>query len=113
VVILSDTFEQFAAAFHGQLDLPTVLCHRLVVADDRVVDYALRLPDTKRQAVDAFRQLNYRVVAAGDSYNDSSMLGAADVGFWFNAPPGIAREFPQFPVTDSYDELLVAITAAL
>ena len=113
VVVLSDTFEQFAAAFGRQLALPTILCHRLVVVDDRIVDYAGRMPDAKRGAVEAFRQLNYRVVAAGDSYNDSSMLAAADAGFWFNAPAVIAAQFPQFPSTDSYHTLLERITAAL
>lgn len=112
VVVLSDTFEQFAAAFGRQLALPTILCHRLIVVDDRIVDYAGRLPDAKRCAVEGFQQLNYRVVAAGDSYNDASMLAAADAGFWFNAPATIAAQFPQFPSTDSYDDLLDAITAA-
>ncbi len=113
VVILSDTFEQFAEALRAQIDLPTILCHRLVVADDRVVDYTLRMPDPKRKAVAAFRALNYRVVAAGDSYNDRTMLAEADAGFWFRAPAAIAAEFPQFPATDSYDALLKAITAEL
>ena len=113
VVILSDTFEQFGAPLMRQLGMPTILCHRLVVDDDRIVDYRLRMPDQKRHAVEAFRSLQYRVVAAGDSYNDSSMLAAADAGFWFHAPASIAAQFPQFPATDTYDELLAALSAAL
>jgi phosphoserine/homoserine phosphotransferase len=113
VVILSDTFEQFALPFMRQLGMPTILCHRLVVADDRIVDYRLRQHDQKRHAVEAFRGLNYRVVAAGDSYNDASMLGAADVGFWFHAPATIAAQFPQFGAVDSYDDLLAAIRGAI
>jgi len=113
VVILSDTFEQFAAPFMRQLGMPTILCHRLVVADDRIVDYRLRQADQKRHSVEAFRALNYRVIAAGDSYNDSSMLGAADVGFWFHAPDAIAAQFPRFDAIDSYSDLLAAITASI
>ncbi len=113
VVILSDTFEQFGAPLMRQLGMPTILCHQLVVADDRIVDYRLRMADQKRHAVNAFRDLNYRVVAAGDSYNDAAMLGAAHAGFWFHAPDSIAEEFPQFPATHHYDELFVAITGAL
>lgn len=113
VVILSDTFEQFAAPFMRQLGMPTILCHSLLVAEDRIVDYRLRQPDQKRHAVNAFRGLNYRVVAAGDSYNDAAMLAAADVGFWFRAPASIVAEFAQYPALDSYDELLAALTAAM
>lgn len=113
VVILSDTFEQFGAPLMRHLGMPTLLCHRLVVADDRITGYRLRMADQKRHAVEAFRGLNYRVVAAGDSYNDAAMLGAADAGFWFHAPPAIAAEFPQFPATDDYDALLAGIAAAL
>jgi len=93
--------------------MPTILCHSLVVTDDRIVDYRLRQPDQKRLAVEAFRGLNYRVVAAGDSFNDSSMLGAADVGIWFRSPVAIVAQFPQFPATESYDDLLELITAHL
>ena len=113
LIILSDTFEQFARPFMRQLDWPTVFCHRLVVADDRIVDYRLRQPDQKRKSVQAFHGLNYRVVAAGDSYNDTTMLGEADAGFLFHAPANVIAEFPQFPALDSYDELLDAITARL
>ncbi len=113
VVILSDTFEQFGAPLMRHLGMPTILCHQLIVRDDRIVDYRLRMPDQKRHAVNAFRGLNYRVVSAGDSYNDSAMLGAAHAGFWFHAPAGIREQFPQFPGFDEYDDLLAAITGAL
>jgi phosphoserine/homoserine phosphotransferase len=113
VIILSDTFEQFAAPLMRQLGMPTILCHQLIVADDRIVDYALRMPDQKRHAVNALRGLNYRVVAAGDSYNDAAMLSAAHVGFWFHAPDAIAAQFPQFAPHHTYDDLLASITAAL
>jgi phosphoserine/homoserine phosphotransferase len=109
VVLLSDTFEQFAKPLMRQLSWPTVLCHRLVVDDDRIVDYRLRQPNQKQHAVEAFRALNYRVIAAGDSYNDTTMLGAADAGYLFHAPPNVIAEFPRFPALDSYDELLAAL----
>jgi phosphoserine/homoserine phosphotransferase len=113
VVILSDTFEQFAAPLMRQLDWPTLLCHRLEVDTDRIAGYRLRMPDPKRAAVEAFRSLNYRVVAAGDSYNDTSMLLAADAGFLFHAPLNVVDEFPQLPALETFDELLAAITSAL
>ena len=113
VIILSDTFEQFGAPLMRQLGMPTIFCHQLLVADDRITGYHLRMADQKRHAVEAFRSLNYRVVAAGDSYNDSAMLGAADAGFWFHAPASIQAQFPQFPATESYDDLLQRITGAL
>jgi phosphoserine / homoserine phosphotransferase len=113
VVILSDTFEQFARPLMRRLGWPTVLCHRLVVTDDRIVDYRLRQPDQKRRAVEAFRGLGYRVIAAGDSYNDTTMLGAADVGFLFRAPDNVVAEFPDFPAVTTYDELSSMIDAEL
>lgn len=113
VIILSDTFEEFAQPFMRQLNWPTVLCHRLVVINDHIVDYRLRQPDQKRKSVQAFHRMNYRVVAAGDSYNDTTMLGEADAGFLFHAPANVIAEFPQFRALDSYDELFDAITAQL
>jgi phosphoserine/homoserine phosphotransferase len=113
VIILSDTFEQFARPFMRQLDWPTVFCHRLLVDGDRIVDYRLRQPDQKRRSVEAFQALNYRVVAAGDTYNDTTMLNAADAGFLFRAPPNVIAEFPRFRAFDEYDELLAAIRGAL
>jgi phosphoserine/homoserine phosphotransferase len=115
VVILSDTFEQFAGPLVRQLGRPTILCHRLVVDPDtdRITGYTLRLPDQKRAAVEAFRSLNYKVVAAGDSYNDTSMLLAADAGFLFHAPANVVAEFPQLPALDTYQELLEQIVLEL
>ena len=113
VLILSDTFEQFGRPFMAQLRWPSLWCHRLVVANDRVVDYRLRMPDQKREAVKALHGLNYRVIAAGDSYNDIAMLAEADAGFLFHAPPNVIREFPQFPALDTYDELLERVLSAL
>ena len=113
VVILSDTFEQFAGPLLAQLGRPTILCHRLVLDGDRVAGYRLRMPEQKRAAVEAFRGLGYRVVAAGDSYNDTAMLLAADAGILFRAPPNVRAEFPDLPAVDAYDDLLERITAAL
>ena len=113
VVILSDTFYEFADPLMRQLGRPTLFCHRLLVdADGTVRDYKLRQPDQKRRAVEALKSLNYRVLAAGDSYNDTGMLLAADAGFFIHAPPAIAAQFPQFPVTNSYAELKAAVQAA-
>ena len=113
VVILSDTFYEFARPLMRQLGWPTLLCHHLVVgADGSVVDYALRMPDPKRAAVNAFRSLNLRIVAAGDSYNDTTMLGAADDGFFLHAPAAIVAQFPQFRAHDDYGSLLASIDAA-
>jgi phosphoserine/homoserine phosphotransferase len=106
VIILSDTFAQFAAPLMRQLDFPTIFCNTLEVEPDgRIVNYHLRLPDQKRASVLALKDLNFRVVAAGDSYNDTSMLMAADAGIFFRPPVSITKEFPQFPVTQTYDEL--------
>lgn len=110
VVILSDTFEQFARPLMRQLGWPTLLCHRLVIDEaDRVVDYRLRLPDQKRRAVEVFQSLNYRVHAAGDSYNDIAMLQAADVGVLFRAPANVRAEFGELVAVDGYTELLAAL----
>ena len=113
VVILSDTFEQFAAPLMRQLGMPTILCHRLVVDDDRITDYRIRIDDPKRRAVQAFQSLNYRVVAAGDSYNDTTMLLEADAGFLFHAPDNVKAEFPQLPAHEEFDDLLAAIDVHL
>jgi len=113
VLLLSDTFEQFGQPLMRQLGFPSLLCHRLVVENDRIVDYALRMPDQKRCAVRALHGLNYRVIAAGDSYNDTAMLAEADVGFLFHAPANIIEQFPQFPAVHEYGELLELITAQL
>ncbi len=113
VVILSDTFYQFAAPLMRQLGNPTLFCHRLEVdGAGKVVNYHLRLPDQKRKAVEAFRALNFQTLAAGDSYNDTTMLGAADAGILFCPPDNVVQEFPQFPVTQNYDELRAAFLDA-
>ena len=106
VVILSDTFYEFAQPLMRQLRWPTLMCHRLEVAEDgKIVDYKLRQKDPKRQAVKAFHSLNYRCIAAGDSYNDTTMLGEAEAGILFKAPKNVIEEFPQFPAVNTYDEL--------
>jgi phosphoserine/homoserine phosphotransferase len=114
VVILSDTFYEFAMPLMAQLGHPTLFCHQLQVdADDRIVGYTLRQPDSKRAAVQAFHALNYRVVAAGDSYNDTAMLAEADTGILIRPPESVVAEFPQFPVTWTLPELAAAIEDAL
>ena len=113
VVILSDTFYEFAAPLMRQLDRPTLLCHRLEVdADGFVAGYRLRQADQKRRAVEAFRSLNYYVIAAGDSYNDTGMLAAADVGFLIHPPPNVVAQFPQFAVHSNLAALRASIDAA-
>jgi len=113
VVILSDTFYQFADSLMRQLGRPTLFCHRLETDGEGFVSaYRLRMPDQKRAAVQAFQGLRYRVIAAGDSYNDTAMLAAADAGIFFSPPPAIAAQFPQFGVTRSYPELEAAIGEA-
>jgi phosphoserine/homoserine phosphotransferase len=113
VIILSDTFEQFASPFLKQLGWPTLLCHRLVVERDRIVDYQLRIPEQKQRAVAAFKLLNYQVMAAGDSFNDTKMLIEADIGFLFRAPENVKRQFAQFKAVESYAELGELIRKAM
>jgi phosphoserine/homoserine phosphotransferase len=113
VVLLSDTFAEFARPLMAQLRWPTILCHNLDVVDDRIVGYRLRMADQKRHAVVAFQGLGYRVAAAGDSYNDTSMLLAADAGFLFRAPERVKSEFPHLPAYDDYEPLAAAIEEAL
>ena len=108
-IILSDTFEQFAQPLMRQLNWPTIFCHRLIVENDRIKDYELRQADQKRKAVAALRSLNYRVIAAGDSYNDTGMLAEANVGFLIHAPENVVKQFPQFPAVHSHQELLKLI----
>ncbi len=113
VLILSDTFYEFAQPLMQQLAWPTLLCHRLEVdAAGFVRRHLLRMPDQKRHAVDALRGLNYQVIAAGDSYNDTGMLAAAHAGFFIHPPAAIVEQFPQFAVTRSYAELTAAIDGA-
>lgn len=113
VVILSDTFYEFGMPLMAQLGFPTLLCHRLQITDDQVVGYQLRQPDAKRASVRAFHGLNYRVVATGDSYNDTAMLSEADAGILFRPPANVIAEFPQFPVVTDYEALAQAFQSAL
>jgi phosphoserine/homoserine phosphotransferase len=113
LAILSDTFYEFATPLVRQLGQPLLLCNRLVVAQDgRILDYRIRQKDPKRQAVRAFHELCYRVVAAGDSYNDTAMLAEADAGILFRPPENVVREFPQFPVAGDYAALRRELLAA-
>ena len=112
VVILSDTFYEFAQPLMRQLGWPTLFCHKLEVVEDRVVGYTLRQPDSKRAAVQAFHGLQYRVIAAGDSYNDTAMLAEAEAGILFRPPQNVIDEFPQFPVTRTFEELREAFRTA-
>ncbi len=106
VIILSDTFGEFAAPLMRKLGWPTLFCNALEVdGGGRITHYRLRIADGKRRAVEALRTLNFRVVAAGDSYNDTSMLAAADAGILFRPPQNVIDDFPQFPVTRTYAEL--------
>ena len=111
VVILSDTFYQFAFPLMQKLDFPALFCHNLEVDDSgRITDFKLRMKDQKKHAVKAFHSLGFKVIAAGDSYNDTSMLSEADKGILFCPPQNVIDEFPQFQITKDYDELRVAFS---
>lgn len=113
VIILSDTFYEFADPLMRQLGRPTLFCHKLLVDEQGFVrDYRLRQPDQKRHAVNALKSLNFQVMAAGDSYNDTGMLGAAHAGFFIHPPASIVAQFPQFPVNHDYAQLLANFRAA-
>ena len=104
VIILSDTFNQFAGPLMTQLDYPTIFCHDLIIDETgKINDFQLRIHDAKTKAVKAIQGLNLKVIAAGDSYNDTGMLKQADAGILFRAPQNVTEEFPQFPVTLDYD----------
>ncbi len=114
VIILSDTFEEFAQPLMRQLAWPTIFCHHLETdSSGRIVNYKLRQPNQKQKAVAAFKELNYKVIAAGDSFNDTTMLGEAHCGFFFHAPESIRAQFPQFQGFDQYSDLLAAMKAEL
>ena len=113
VIILSDTFEEFAQPLMRQLGWPTLLCHRLVIEQGKITGYKLRLPEQKREAVKALRALNYHVISAGDSFNDTAMLAAADAGFLFRAPKAIQEQFPQFEPLEEYADLMQRIETRL
>ncbi len=113
IIILSDTFYEFSQPLMRQLDFPTLFCHRLVADENgRIVDYKLRQKDPKRQSVKALHGLNFRVIASGDSYNDTTMLEEADAGILFRAPANVIEEFPQYPAVESYEELRREFCAA-
>nr|VFJ93622.1 MAG: phosphoserine phosphatase [Candidatus Kentron sp. LFY] len=106
VVILSDTFYEFSAPLMSKLGWPVLFCNHLEIdGEDRIIGYRLRQPDQKRQAIKALHALDFRTIAAGDSYNDTTMLAEADAGIFFRPPEDIARQFPRYPVTESYEEL--------
>lgn len=106
VIILSDTFYEFALPLMRQLGYPTIFCNQLEIGPNgRIVNYKLRQPNQKKHAVAALKNLNFRVMAAGDAYNDTAMLGEAHAGFFFCPPDHLPKEFPQFPVTKTYAEL--------
>ncbi len=106
VIILSDTFYEFALPLMRRLGYPTIFCNQLEIgANGRIVNYKLRQPNQKKHAVAALKTLNFRVMAAGDAYNDTAMLGEAHAGFFFRPPDHLPKEFPQFPVTQTYAEL--------
>jgi len=105
VIILSDTFYEFSHPLMRQLDFPTLFCHRLEITQGRITGYRLRQQDPKRQSVQALQRLNFRVIAAGDSYNDVTMLEEADAGILFRAPSQVIEAFPQYPAVDGYEAL--------
>tara|TARA_R110000787_G_scaffold4365_11_gene16858 strand:+ start:3175 stop:3792 length:618 start_codon:yes stop_codon:yes gene_type:complete len=113
VIILSDTFYEFSQPLMRQLGFPTLLCHKLDTDErGRVINYRLRQVNPKRQAVLALKTLYYRIIAAGDSYNDTTMLAEADAGILFKAPDNVIAEFPQFPAVHTYDDLKQAFISA-
>ena len=106
LIILSDTFQEFATPMMRQLDWPTIFCHELIIGESgEIENYKLRKADHKRETVKRLHELNFNVVAAGDSYNDTTMLGEAEQGILFCPPQNVIDEFPQFPVTTNYEEL--------
>jgi phosphoserine/homoserine phosphotransferase len=114
VLILSDTFEEFAQPLMKQLGWPTILCHRLEVdRSGRITNYKIRTPEQKQKSVAALKLLNYNVIAAGDSFNDTAMLAEAHTGILFHAPENIKKQFPQFPAVERYEDLMERIKAAL
>jgi phosphoserine/homoserine phosphotransferase len=113
VLILSDTFEQFAAPLMKQLNWPTLFCHTLEVKNDRIAGYKLRVAEQKKKAVAALKQLNYYAIAVGDSFNDTAMLIEADVGFLFHAPDNVKQQFPQFKAVEAYADLMKLIKGAM
>ena len=113
IAIISDTFYEFAGPLMAKLGYPMLLCHKLEIEQDMIVGYRLRQKDPKRKNVQAFKGLDYRVFAAGDSFNDVTMLEEADHGFFFTAPENVVAQFPQYPLTNTYAELLNGLLAEL
>jgi len=113
VIILSDTFEEFAKPLMRQLEWPTIFCNHLILSNGRIAGYKLRQPHPKRAAVIALKTLNYNIIAAGDSFNDTAMLAEAHTGFLFHAPEHIKKQFPQFKAWETYADLLGAMKEAL
>ena len=114
IIILSDTFEEFAKPLMKKLGFPTLLCHSLTVdKNNKIIDYNIRQHEQKKHAIKALQSLNYRVIAFGDSYNDTAMLKQADYGFLFMPPKNVIKEFPEFKVTRNYNELKKMITLIL
>ena len=113
VIILSDTFEEFARPLMEQLNWPTLFCHKLETQNDRIINYRLRQANQKQKSVAALKGLNYHVIAAGDSFNDTAMLGEANAGFFFRAPLPIQQQFPQFKAVETYADLMRLIKAEL
>ncbi|PIE63462.1 MAG: bifunctional phosphoserine phosphatase/homoserine phosphotransferase ThrH [Desulfobacter postgatei] len=114
IIILSDTFEEFAGPLMAKLGFPALLCHSLTVDEtNRITGYNLRIDDQKARAVRALQGLNYHVIAFGDSYNDTGMIQAANQGFFFNPPESITQDFPDIPITRSYDELKAMLSDLL
>ena len=113
VIILSDTFEQFASPLLRQLGQPTLLCHRLIVENNRILDYQLRILEQKREAVAALKRMNYHVIAGGDSFNDTAMLMEANAGILFHAPDNVKQQFPQFPAVETYPDFMKLIKQAM
>ena len=112
VAIISDTFYEFAMPLMAQLEEPFLLCHKLQIEDDRIVGYRLRQKDPKRCSVKAFKSLSLNIIAAGDSFNDVSMLEEADAGIFFQAPDNVRQQFPHYPLASNYEELQSLILQA-
>ena len=114
IILLSDTFEEFAKPLMAKLNYPTLLCHNLTIdKNGNITDYNLRIENQKKEAVKALKALNYHVIAFGDSYNDIGMIQEADQGFFFCPPPSVVTDFPKIPVTENYSELKTMITSLL
>lgn len=114
IILLSDTFEEFAKPLMAKLNYPTLLCHNLTIdKNGNITDYNLRIENQKKEAVKALKAMNYHVIAFGDSYNDIGMIQEADQGFFFSPPESVIRDFPDIPVTRNYPELKTMITSLL